>query len=135
MVLRKDCFSAMRINWRDKATNMREIAGELNIGLDSIVYFDDSVVERELIRSLLPEVRVVGVPSDTSRYPETVRTLIDFERLMLTEEDLGRNTMYAANKKRAEAQGKSGHMSSSSIPMNTTCRGSPSSYRKQTSSI
>jgi FkbH-like protein len=108
MVLKKDCFSAMKLNWRDKAENIREIAGELHIGLDSMVFFDDSKVERELVKALLPEVTVVEVPVDTSRYADTVRSLIEFEQLKLTEEDLNRNAMYAANKYRAENQNKFG---------------------------
>ena len=49
MVLKREHFSAIRINWRDKATNMRELADELNIGLDSMVFVDDSPSERELV--------------------------------------------------------------------------------------
>jgi FkbH-like protein len=106
MVLRKEHFSVMKINWQDKVTNMLEIAGELNIGTDSIVFFDDSIVERELIRSMLPEVEVVDVPADTSKYAQTIRNLIGFERLSLTKEDLNRNVMYESNRKRSESQKK-----------------------------
>ena len=59
MILKKENFSVMKINWQDKATNMLEIAEELNIGLDSLVFFDDSIVERELVKALLPEVTVL----------------------------------------------------------------------------
>jgi len=108
MVLRREHFSAMRINWQDKVKNLLELSGELNIGTDSMVFIDDSVVERELVRALLPEVTVVDLPEDTSRYPETIRNLVEFERLSLTPEDLSRNAMYAGNAKRAEAQKKFG---------------------------
>ncbi len=106
MVLKKENFSVMKINWQDKATNMLEIAEELNIGLDSLVFFDDSIVERELVKALLPEVTVVEMPTDTSKYADTLRNLVEFERLKLTEEDLNRNAMYTADKERKAAQGK-----------------------------
>lgn len=106
MVLKKKYFSAMKINWQDKAKNMTEIAEELNIGTDSIVFFDDSIVERELVKSLLPEITVVDVPADTSKYAETLRNMIEFEQMRLTDEDLNRNAMYESNKKRDESQKK-----------------------------
>ncbi len=80
MLLKKEHFSVMKINWQDKAANIREIAKELNIGLDAIVFFDDSVVERELVKSLLPEVTVIDVPADTSKYVRTIRSLIELSR-------------------------------------------------------
>ena len=48
MILREKDFSCIKINWNDKISNMREISNELNIGLDSIVFFDDDPVNREL---------------------------------------------------------------------------------------
>lgn len=55
-ILTMDFISAYRINWKDKASNLREIAEELNIGLDAIVFVDDSDFEREMVRQLIPEV-------------------------------------------------------------------------------
>ncbi len=106
MVLKKKHFSAMKINWQDKVKNMIEIAEELNIGTDSIVFFDDNIVEREFVKSMLPEVTVVDVPNDTSKYSDAIRKLVEFEHLKLTEEDLTRNAMYENNKKRTAAQTK-----------------------------
>ena len=56
LVLKKEHFATYRINWTDKATNIQEIAKELNIGLDSFVFVDDNPTERELIKQLLPMV-------------------------------------------------------------------------------
>ena len=50
MLLRPEHFAAFRINWQDKARNLREIAAELNLGIDSVAFFDDNPVERELVR-------------------------------------------------------------------------------------
>ena len=100
MILREEHFSAMRINWRSKADNLREIAQELNIGLDSMVFIDDNPKERELIRQLLPEVLVVDLPSDPSRYRTTFEELSDFELLSITREDQMRLMQYKAIRKR-----------------------------------
>src|SRR6059036_2252210 len=68
MVLREEQFAAMRINWGNKADSILEIAQELNIGLDSLVFIDDNPNERELIKQMLPEVLTVDLPKDPSLY-------------------------------------------------------------------
>lgn len=100
MILRKQHFAALRINWQNKVENLKEIAQELNIGIDSLVFFDDNPVEREYVKSMLPEVTVVNVPEDTGKYAETLKRMIEFEFLKITDEDRKRNLMYAANQKR-----------------------------------
>ncbi len=62
-VLKKEHFVAYRINWTDKATNIKELASELNIGLDSFVFVDDNPTERELIKQMLPMVQVPEFPT------------------------------------------------------------------------
>lgn len=101
MLLREEHFSAMRINWRNKAANLREIAQELNIGFDSIVFIDDSPTERELVRQLLPEVLTVELPTDPSRYRMTLEDMSDFELLAITREDEKRGAQYQTMRKRA----------------------------------
>lgn len=89
MVIGKDDLSAMRINWSDKASSLREIAAELNVGIDSMVFIDDSPVEREWVRSALPEVLVPDLPEDPVNRPTflagsewvTVLELTDADRL------------------------------------------------------
>ena len=63
MLLRMKHFAAVRINWNDKATNLREIATELNVGIDSVAFLDDNPVEREWIRGQIPEACVIELPS------------------------------------------------------------------------
>jgi FkbH-like protein len=94
MVLRKEHFASIRVNWRDKPANLKEIAGELNIGVDSLVFFDDNPVERALVRQTLPEVLTVEVPSDPGHYVKVLKESGAFERLSLTEEDRRRGLMY-----------------------------------------
>jgi len=100
MLLRPEHFAAVRINWNDKAQNLREIANELNIGLDAIAFLDDNPVERQQVREALPEVMVVELPADAMQYARTVRDCPVFERLVLSEEDRQRGHYYAAERQR-----------------------------------
>ncbi|MBQ3881213.1 MAG: HAD-IIIC family phosphatase, partial [Bacteroidales bacterium] len=106
MVLRKEHFSAMRINWTDKATNLREIASELNIGLDSFVFVDDNPTERELIRQMLPMVSVPEFPSQPYELPEFYLRLVKdyFKVYSVTAEDRKKTEQYKANAARAHAR-------------------------------
>ncbi|MBU2510534.1 HAD-IIIC family phosphatase [bacterium] len=102
MVLREEYFAAIRINWNDKASNIQSIAEEINIGIDSLVFFDDDSVNREMVRTFHPEVMVVDLPSDPALYVETLINLNCFEMLSLTKEDKKKGMMYLAEKKRRQ---------------------------------
>lgn len=104
MLLRKKFFSVLKINWQDKATNLKAIAKELNLGIDSLVFFDDSPVERKYVELILPEVKVVDVPRDVSKYTQVLQEVFEFEILKMTDEDIRRNEMYAADRQRIESQ-------------------------------
>lgn len=110
MVLRKEHFAAWRINWVDKATNMRSIADELNLGLDSFVYLDDSPHERDFVRSAIPEITVPDLPADPSAYPGFAADLPYFETFTVTAEDAERGKSYVAERKRTEI-----HQSAASV--------------------
>ncbi len=102
MLLRQEHFAAMRINWNDKAQNLREISAELNLGIDALAFLDDNPVEREWIRQQLPEVTVIEVPTDPMRYADTLRGCPVFERLTLSAEDRERSRYYAAGRLRTD---------------------------------
>ena len=104
MILREKDFSCIKINWNDKIANMREISKELNIGLDSIVFFDDDAVNRELLRMTLPEVNTVELPKDPSTYAQILRDLNDFNTLKITNDDVQRKTMYEQEQNRQKLQ-------------------------------
>ena len=106
MVLNKDSFAAWRINWKDKASNIREIAEELNIGLDSMVFVDDSPSERELIRQSLPMVAVPEFPSQPYDLVPFYKSLVEiyFRVFTLTEEDKVKTEQYKSNALRARAK-------------------------------
>jgi FkbH-like protein len=95
MVLKKDDFSIMKINWEDKLTSITSIAQELNIGLNSIVFVDDSDFEINYIKQQLPEVHCIQVPKNKSSYPNILRRNLDlFFHTGLTQEDKTRKLMY-----------------------------------------
>jgi FkbH-like protein len=110
MVLREEHFSALRINWRNKAENLTEIAEELNIGLDALVFFDDNPAERSLVRQLLPQVLTVELPRDASQLRSILDELTDFELLALTREDELRVSQYQANQRRQALERSSGSL-------------------------
>ncbi|NHI95070.1 MAG: HAD-IIIC family phosphatase [Candidatus Lokiarchaeota archaeon] len=100
MILKEKNFASIKINWEDKAKNLVEISKEIGIGLDSIVFFDDNPVERELVKQALPEVLVIDLPSSPSLFKQTLENLNIFDQLSLTEEDKKRSEMYHARKER-----------------------------------
>ena len=103
-VLKEEHFAAMRINWQNKAANIADLAKEINIGLDSMVFFDDNPVERAQVSQTLPEVLVVELPKNPRLYRETLENLNVFDVLSLTKEDLVRGEMYAGKRKREELE-------------------------------
>lgn len=100
MVLKEDHFSCVKINWEDKVQNMKEIASELNIGIDSMVFFDDDPVNREYMRANFPQILTVEMPQDAAQYASVLMSLNDFDTLKITEEDLSRGSMYQQEKQR-----------------------------------
>jgi len=104
MLLRPHHFAALRINWNDKAQNLREIASELNIGIDALAFLDDNPVEREWVRSQLP-VTVIDLPQDPMGYARALRDSPIFERLTLSDEDRERGRYYAEERQRTELRG------------------------------
>lgn len=96
MLLRREDIAVFIANWSDKATNLREIARRLNLGLGALVFVDDNPAERELIRRELPEVHVPELPGDPALFVPTLAAAGYFEAACLTAEDAGRAASYAA---------------------------------------
>jgi FkbH-like protein len=87
-------FAAYRINWDSKPDNLADIAEELNLGLDSFVFLDDSAFECTLMRQALPQVTVVQVPPALGDYPDALAGIEGFDRARLTESDRSRKVEY-----------------------------------------
>ena len=101
MVLKETDIAAFVANWQDKATNIRDIAATLNIGIDSLVFADDNPAERALIRQELPLVQVPELPLDPALYIDSIASAGYFEGLRVTPEDQERAKQYQANAERA----------------------------------
>ncbi len=110
MLLRPEQFAAVRINWNDKASNLREIAAELNIGIDAIAFLDDNPIERDWVRRQLPEVTVIDLPDDPMGFAPALRQCPFLERLSLSAEDRERGRMYADQRLRTELQQSAGSL-------------------------
>ncbi|WP_428487158.1 HAD-IIIC family phosphatase [Rhodopila sp.] len=100
MVLKRGDIASFVANWSNKADNIRAIAQELNIGLDSLVFIDDNPFERNLVRQELPMVAVPEVSDDPTGYPVALADAGYFEGLSVTDEDRERTSQYQGNKAR-----------------------------------
>lgn len=100
MVLKRGDIASFVANWSNKADNIRAIAKELNIGLDSLVLIDDNPFERNLVRQELPMVAVPEVSDDPTGYPVALSDAGYFEGLSVTDEDRQRTSQYQGNKAR-----------------------------------
>jgi FkbH-like protein len=101
MVLRRKDIACFAANWTDKATNLREIAEHLNIGLDAVVFVDDNPFERNIVRRELPMVAVPELPADPALFADCIAAAGYFEGVRLTAEDRQRTRQYRANAERA----------------------------------
>ena len=106
MLIHKEHITTYRINWNNKADNIREIAEELNIGLDSLVFIDDNPTERELIKQMLPQVIVPDFPAQPYLFPKLIKQLTDnyFSTYQLTKEDITKTQQYKENAERRQYQ-------------------------------
>ena len=110
MLLRPHHFAALRINWNDKAANLREIAAELNIGIDALAFLDDNPQERERVGRELPEVYVIDLPGDPAEFAGALRGCPVFERLSLSADDRERSRHYADDRQRKEVREQAGSL-------------------------
>jgi FkbH-like protein len=101
MVLRSRDISARRINWEPKWQNIQEIAAELNVGLDSVLFVDDNPVEREAVHRNLPGVKILDLPPDPAGFADTLRESPYLAVVTITAEDARRADDFKARKQRA----------------------------------
>lgn len=98
-VLKEDVFVISKINWQNKADNIRQMADELNIGLDSMVFVDDNPAERALIEKEIPEIVVPVFPEQPYMIPLFISEIAEhfFSIYSLTNEDILKTAQYKAN--------------------------------------
>lgn len=103
-ILKLQDFDSFKANWNPKPENIREIASELNIGLDSIVFVDDNPAERALVADQLPEVAVPDLGLDVSRFAEVLERERYFELDRVVPDDVNRSAYYSGNAQRSAFQ-------------------------------
>ncbi|MCX6787225.1 MAG: HAD-IIIC family phosphatase [Candidatus Kaiserbacteria bacterium] len=106
MILKEEHFAALRVNWDDKSDSIADIAKELNIGIDSMVFIDDSPLERERMRKERPEILVPEFPAAPEAYINALVSLNAFHQMSLTEEDKRKGKMYAEERQRVAIRTK-----------------------------
>ncbi|MCM1088240.1 MAG: HAD-IIIC family phosphatase [Muribaculaceae bacterium] len=102
-VLKPEDFLVIKANWANKDKNIIEIARELNIGADSLVFVDDNPAERHIVESQVPGVKVPEV-DDVVRFITILDRAGYFEVTNLSADDLKRNEMYKANAERKKQE-------------------------------
>ena len=103
-ILRFADFTSFRANWDPKNKNIQDIANEINIGIDSLVFIDDNPVERDIVFSQIPSVSVPDVGTDVVEFIEHIDRNGYFEPISLSQDDVNRNQYYKDNKKRVSEQ-------------------------------
>ncbi len=121
MILKRSDFVAFKANWNDKAVNIREIASELNLGLDSFVFVDDNPIERANIRRNIPEVAVPEFDNIHWKIVPVLQRSMFFESIALTKEDRKRHNNYLLRAKANEVAKSSGNMDDFLSGLNMKC--------------
>jgi len=103
-VLRFDDFTSFKANWNPKHENILDIAKEINIGIDSLVFIDDNPVERDIVSSQVPSVAVPNVGNDVIHFIDHIDRNGYFEPISLLADDINRNKYYEDNKKRTKEE-------------------------------
>ena len=104
MVLRLDDISIFVANWSNKGDNIKYIQEVLNIGMDSLVFLDDNPFERNLVKTMHPQVCVPDLPEDPANYVSYLQSLNLFETASFTEEDTIRTKQYKEESERVVLQ-------------------------------
>lgn len=128
-ILKPEDFIVIKANWLPKSQNLTEIASELNIGRDALVFVDDNPAEREIVRQHVPETAVPEMTDGDQVNPDQFIRILDknayFEVVTLSEDDKHRNEMYKANAIRKEQEESFGNYSDflKSLEMEAVIRG------------
>jgi len=112
MLLKLHHIAVFQANWNDKATNIKAIAEELSLGLESLAFLDDNPAERGLIRRMLPEVAVPELPADPAFYARTLVAAGYFDTIRFSKEDAKRADFYQDNSRRAILMQQAGDIDS-----------------------
>ena len=94
MILKNKDIAAFKVNWKEKSFNIRQLSKELFLGLDSFVFWDDNPIERDKVKSKLPNVQVVDVSDNVYDWQDKLYLLDEFAKSEITKEDLKKTIQY-----------------------------------------
>lgn len=102
MYLKEAEFTSIKANWEPKYLNIKQIAKEINIGIDSLVFIDDNPVERASVKEQLPQVEVPNIQDEVIDYIDYIDRNGYFESVGISQDDLKRKEYYESNRNREE---------------------------------
>ena len=94
MVLSRKDIVAWRINWNEKSQNIKEIASELDLSINSFIFWDDNPVERDKMKAMAPEVMTVNAPTELYEWPSLLRSLFELAKFDNSLEDANKTELY-----------------------------------------
>jgi FkbH-like protein/FkbM family methyltransferase len=100
MVLKREHLVSWRINWKSKSENIKSLAAELGLGLDSFIFIDDNPLDCTDVRIECPSVLTLQMPQDSASIPHFLNHVWAFDHMRATEEDRNRTRMYRENAER-----------------------------------
>jgi FkbH-like protein len=107
MILQREHFVSSRINWQPKSKNLRSLSAELQLGLDSIIFLDDSAIECAEVEAGCPEALTLRLPGNETDFKRFLSHIWAFDHLKITQEDRQRSDLYAQNAGRNELRAQS----------------------------
>ena len=99
MQISKNDLVSIKVNWKEKYLNIKEIAKDLNLSLDSIVFWDDNPLERNKVKKFLPEVYVVEPDQNIINWPTQIENFELFSKIKVTKEDKNKIKQYKIRSK------------------------------------
>jgi FkbH-like protein len=107
MILKREDFVSSRINWQPKSENLRSLSAELQLGMDSFIFLDDSAVQCAEVEARCPEVITLQLPEQETNFKGFLSHVWAFDHLKITEEDRQRSDLYATNAEREQLRAQS----------------------------
>jgi FkbH-like protein len=121
MRLKLDHITARQINWNLKSDNLKLLSKQLNLGLESFIFIDDSPLECVEVEAACPEVLVLQLPDNPEDIPKFLNHVWSFDKLRITEEDKRRAGFYRQNMQREQLRSEAMTLSDFISSLNLEC--------------
>ena len=99
MILKKKDVTAMKVNWNEKSSNIKQLSSDLSLGLNSFVFWDDNPIEREKVRAQLKDVDVIEPTVDVTNWPKQLLEYKGFSKFIISKEDGTKTKQYKIREK------------------------------------